>query len=113
MHQQFAECAASKRLKEGFACAAVFVGAFAAASLPWLVYLGVNGALGDMWRVYIYINIFGYAGGDSAAQKLYDIGGALLEVPQNFILYIFVIFGTAYVAAERRIIRRARSLRRS
>ena len=104
----FAECAASKRLKEGFACAAAFVGAFAAASLPWLVYFGVNGALGDMWRVYIYINIFGYAGGDSAAQKLHDIGGALLEVPQNFILYIFVVFGAAYVAAERRITRRAK-----
>ncbi len=43
-------------------CGAVLLGA-AAATLPWVVYFGVNGALDDWFTAYFYNNLFLYASG--------------------------------------------------
>lgn len=37
-----------------------FIGAMIVASLPVILYFGVNGALGDLWTAYFYNNIFLY-----------------------------------------------------
>lgn len=44
------------------ASAGIFVAGAAATTLPWLIYFGANGAIGDWLKVYIYDNIFLYAG---------------------------------------------------
>jgi len=51
-------------MREGFVpalvTAAVFLLGMFAASLPWLIYFGINHALGDLWTAYFYNNIFLY-----------------------------------------------------
>ncbi|MCL1854753.1 MAG: hypothetical protein FWF86_03380, partial [Clostridia bacterium] len=36
----------------------------AAATLPWLIYFGLNGAVGDWLRTYLYDNLFLYSGAE-------------------------------------------------
>lgn len=92
----FVEYCLRRKPGGGFACAGAFIGAFAAVGLPWVIYLCVNGAFGDMLRVYIGINLFGYAGDGGLVQKIVGFFGALLEVVLNPFLYLFVIFGVVY-----------------
>ncbi len=93
----FVDAAINKKIKEGFICAGAFIGAFALFSVPWLIYLGVNGALGDMWRVYIVFNIFGYASDGNFLSGINDFFSALMGVPRNFFLYALVIFGVVFL----------------
>lgn len=39
----------------------LFLGVMAAMGLPWLIYFGANGALGDFFHDYFYQNMFGYS----------------------------------------------------
>lgn len=41
---------------------AAYLGGMALATLPWVVYFGVNGALGDWFTCYFYDNLFLYKG---------------------------------------------------
>lgn len=70
-----------------------------AMSLPWLVYFGVNGALGDLWYNYFYCNLFLYS--DSAHPHL----GAMLagmwknirsDLHLNWVFGMFVVLGLAW-----------------
>lgn len=45
----------------GKSCA-VYLGGMALATLPWVVYFGINGALGDWFTAYFYDNLFLYTG---------------------------------------------------
>lgn len=49
-----------KQVKRAFLSCLVFLGGMAAASLPALLYFGINGALEDCWNIYFYDNIFLY-----------------------------------------------------
>ena len=40
----------------------VYLGSMALATLPWVVYFGLHGALGDWFTAYFYDNLFLYAG---------------------------------------------------
>lgn len=93
----FVDRCIKRDVKGGFIYAAVFVAAFAVISVPALVYLGVNGAIGDMWRVYIVDNIFAYSSGRSFAQSLATMWGAVSNVLKSFLLYLFVIFGVVWL----------------
>ncbi|MBQ8815026.1 MAG: glycosyltransferase family 39 protein [Lachnospiraceae bacterium] len=51
-----------------------------AVSLPILLYFAVNGALGDLWQVYFYDNMFLYADVEiSETQTLWEKLGTILE----------------------------------
>ena len=50
-------------------CLAILAGFFLA-TLPWLVYFGVNGALGDWFTAYFYNNIFLYSSGPAGLAGL-------------------------------------------
>lgn len=41
---------------------AAYLGGMALATLPWVVYFGINGALGDWFTAYFYDNLFLYKG---------------------------------------------------
>ncbi|WP_455500784.1 hypothetical protein [Gemmiger sp.] len=49
---------------------AAYLGGMALATLPWVVYFGVHGALGDWFTAYFYDNLFLYKGEDSGAPAL-------------------------------------------
>lgn len=49
-----------KQVKRAFLSCLVFLGGMAAATVPALLYFGVNGALEYCWKIYFYDNIFLY-----------------------------------------------------
>lgn len=59
---------------------------FVAISVPILLYFLVNGAIGDLWTVYFYNNIFLY-------QKQDLFQSNLKSVADNYIIFIFIIIG--------------------
>ena len=83
----FVDCCIKKQAKRGLLYALAFVMAFAAVSVPWLAYLGANSALDDMWRVYIYDNIFSYGG------RIFSrLIGLVINILRSAPLYVFTIF---------------------
>ena len=48
--------------REGFLFLRRSAGGMALATLPWVVYFGVHGALGDWFTAYFYDNLFLYKG---------------------------------------------------
>ena len=50
-----------KQVKRAFLSCLVFLGGMAIATIPVLLYFGINGALRDCWDIYFYGNIFVYA----------------------------------------------------
>ena len=76
-------------------CAAgMFVCGAAAASLPWIIYFAVNNALGDMFTVYFYNNLFLYAEEKSLFKYLFYLGGAFY---QNMLFLVIAIVGAVAV----------------
>lgn len=61
-----------KQVKRAFVSCLIFLGGMAAASLPALLYFGVNGALSDCWNVYFYDNIFLYTTEKSSLSDLFS-----------------------------------------
>ena len=99
----FIECCMQKKAGRGFACAGVFIAAFAAVSIPFLAYLAANDALGDMWRVYIGINLFGYAGGGSLLTNIVDLLGAFGEAFLNPVMYALAVCGAVWLCRKCKI----------
>lgn len=50
-----------KNLRGAFSAVGWFLGGIGLATLPWVIYFGVNGALADWYTVYIYDNVFLYS----------------------------------------------------
>lgn len=73
--------------------------------LPALVYLGVNGAIGDMWQVYIINNIFDYGEG-TTAEIVGKIGNTVANIGRNFFLYLFAVFALVFFIKNGHIPRR-------
>ena len=102
----FVDCCIIRRVGRGFACAGLFIAAFAAVSVPFVAYLAANGALDDMWRVYIGINLFGYAGGGSFVQNILDLLSAFGEAFLNPVMYVLVVFGAVWLFRKSGVARR-------
>lgn len=91
----------------------VFLSGMGIAALPWLVYLGVNGALAAFYECYIYNNIFLYSNLTDAdngiAQRIYDLVKLLywliLDNPWYFALIILGI-GTLLLSRKSKWIER-------
>lgn len=61
-----------------------------AASLPILIYFGVHGALGDLWQVYFYDNMFHYADVEvSESQTLWEKLGTIAGTAWRSTVYTF------------------------
>lgn len=50
-----------KKVKEAFLTGIYFLFGMAIATIPWLIYFGINGALYDMFQVYFGVNISAYS----------------------------------------------------
>lgn len=61
-----------KNYKKAFKSCAIFAGGVLIATIPWIIYFGVNNAIGTWLKIYIWDNIFGYAQqtDDSIFQKM-------------------------------------------
>ncbi|MBR5116917.1 MAG: hypothetical protein IK096_07600, partial [Lachnospiraceae bacterium] len=56
----FADLIGARDPRRAFASCLIFLGGMGLATIPWLIYFGVNGAIGDWFHVYIYRNVFEY-----------------------------------------------------
>lgn len=59
-----------KKVKEAFLTGTLFLLGMLIPSIPWLIYFGVNGALYDMFQVYIYVNISSYSAQTTIINRL-------------------------------------------
>ncbi len=57
--------AVRREWRQAWACVLWFAAGAMLATLPWLVYFGVNGAIGDWLKTYLYDNLFLYGGGEA------------------------------------------------
>ena len=76
-----------------------FFGGFALACLPWLLYFGLNGALGDLWQCYFYNNLFLYGSGSSLslAGVLAAVTGSLAYMLRlNWTFGVFAVAGLVW-----------------
>ena len=56
--------AVRRQWRDALGCAMWFTLGLLVATLPWLVYFGLNGAIGDWLKTYLYDNLFLYSGGE-------------------------------------------------
>ncbi len=89
---------AGKKIREIFGFIFWFLLAFVITFIPWLIYFGVNDALDDWYRCYVYNNIFFYSAiSDNTANmagRLYTLAkfGYWLMI-DNWTYFVFVIIG--------------------
>ena len=82
---------------------AAYLGGMALATLPWVVYFGVHGALGDWFTAYFYDNLFlykGEGGGISAlAQHMWWAVRDALPAAGLLAMFLLWAVGTKHFAA--------------
>ena len=73
---------------------AAYLGGMALATLPWVVYFGVTGALGDWFTCYFYDNLFLYKGeGGGAAALAQHLWWAVRDaLPAAVLLAVFLLW---------------------
>ena len=101
-----------KNIRHAFAGVGICAAAFLLASLPVFIYFGVNGALGDMFTVYIYNNVFAYSSAKSSIfmKPVLFIYAWILSIVYGFLYYIAVIPGFVYIAASKKFSRREKAV---
>ncbi len=63
-------------------------------TVPFLIYFGIHGAIGDWFEVYIYDNLFIYSEKLSLYERMYKVAKTLLfQAEDNAIWSILAIFG--------------------
>lgn len=72
----------------------VFLGGMALSCLPWLIYFGVNGAIGDLIDIYFVQNIVGYPNSEGFLHNL--LHGFGNDALYNLSLALLVFVGVAY-----------------
>jgi len=73
---------------------AMFVAGLLLAMLPWVVYFAVHGALGDLYQMYFWLNLNGYAVPLGIGQRLAFVGSLLVSnLGANPVLAIFLVIG--------------------
>ena len=69
-----------------------------AAILPWIIWLGINGALDEFWDTYIIANGFGY-GNRKHSIPVRVILGMLINMKQNIVFSSVLVLGMASMLA--------------
>ena len=96
-----ADLIGSRAVAKAFISCLVFLGGMGIATLPWVIYFGVNGAIDDWLYVYIYKNVFEYSAKLSFGErmaKFYDI--MKNHVLNNFPVYVLITIGILYFLAS-------------
>ena len=57
----------AKQVKRAFSASALFILVMFAVGIPFVIYFGLNGALGDFYHYYFYQNMFGYSMTDESS----------------------------------------------
>ena len=84
-------------VKRAFASCFVFLGGMGAATLPWVIYFGINRAIDDWVYVYIYKNVFEYSKKLSFAERLIRLYEILKDhSTENVLVFALVFIGVVY-----------------
>ena len=96
----FADIVGSREILKAFLSCLVFLGGMVLATLPWVIYFGINGAIYDWGYVYIYKNVFEYSKKITVLERIrlfYEI--IKDHALNNRIVFILVFIGVAYFIA--------------
>jgi hypothetical protein len=97
----FADLLGEREIAKAIISCFVFLGGMGIATLPWLSYFGIHGAIDDWVYVYIYKNVFEYSKKLSFGERIaafYDI--MKNHVFNNFVVYILITIGILYFLAS-------------
>lgn len=97
----FADLIGDRNIAKAVISCFVFLGGMILATLPWIIYFGVHGAIGDWIYVYIYKNVFEYSEKLSGAERiarLYDI--VKNHAMNNGVVYVLIGIGIVYFIAS-------------
>ena len=86
--------ACDRSLRRPLRMCAWFLAGMALATVPWLIWFGAEGALGELFGVYFYGNIFGYAFGEDA-RRVSMLGEFLKAARQNPVFTVCMALGAA------------------
>lgn len=94
------------RWKELLRSVGIIVCGVAAATIPFVIYFGINGAIGDWLTVYLYDNLFRYTvgpadGGGMRALLKNMLGSVMLTVRDNTALVLLSLMGVWYYLCKR------------
>jgi hypothetical protein len=95
------ECLMQKEYKRALKNGFVFLSGMILASVPWLIYFVVNGAMKDWYQCYIYDNVFLY--GDISSKRnlgliVYDLSKILYYlILDNASYFVPIIIGMIFV----------------
>ena len=79
----------------------VFLGGVITATIPWFIYLGVNHAIDDWFRMYFYKSVFEPLQRSSIGERMAVIGGVITDnCMSNKVIFIFVALGIVYFIAS-------------
>ena len=67
----------AKRVKSLFTNCLLFLGGMAVATIPWVVYFGLHGAISDWLYAYLYSNIFLYSKSLSPLGRVWHLAGSI------------------------------------
>lgn len=84
-------------VKKAFISCFVFLMGMAATFIPGIIYFGVNSAIDDWYRVYIYKNVFEYSKRMSLGERLYKIWDIMTDhFYDNKFVYLTIFVGALY-----------------
>jgi hypothetical protein len=96
----FADIIGMGAVKKAFASCFVFLSGMGLATLPWVIYFGVNRAIKDWLYVYIYKNVFEYSQKLTLGErivKFYDI--MKNHFLGNTLVFVIIFIGMVYFIA--------------
>ena len=86
-----------RALKEAIISCFVFLLGMVITFIPGIVYFGVNSAIDDWYRVYIYKNVFEYSKSMTIGQRLYKIWDIMTDhFFDNKFVYLTIFAGALY-----------------
>lgn len=88
------DCIGRRKFAELLRLAGFFIAGIIIAWIPWLIYFGLNNAIGDFLYIYIYVNLNAYQADKSLLESIRMTGGTLLwGFNNNLIASLLTIFG--------------------
>ncbi len=89
----FADIIGERRIVEAFSSCFIFIGGMLFSTLPWIIYFGLNGAIGDWIYVYIYKNVFEYSKSITPSER----GALFYDIIKNHALNNMAVFAVIFV----------------
>lgn len=81
-----------KEWKEAFLDCFIFLGGMIIASVPWVLYFNMNGALEEMWNTYFLFNVSQYSSSISWYEKIFKTFEVIFQVVTYYFQYLLLIF---------------------